>query len=433
MKILFVTYRFPPYNSSGAVRCGKMAKYLSELGHDVKILTCNNQPLPDTLQLEIPEENVIYSDWWNVNAPVEYILGGRKKVAAKGLHAVANKSSLKSRIIKTLGQLYKNILHVPDAQIGWKNNAVKAGMQLVSNWKPDIIYASAMPITSFLVAKKISEKSNIPWVGELRDLWTDSPYYTNPGWKKWYEEIWEKSLFSKAIGLTTITEHSVCQLQEKYNCPIELILNGYDSIDFQTSESQSLYPPNSFISEGINILYAGMIYPGKRDPRPLLEAISILPENLKSLVKVHFYGPQLSNLMQQVEELSLHTNVELNSPIPYKDILNLQKMSDLLLLLMWNNPKEVGTFTGKFFEYIGARRPILCVGGDNSPPALIIKERALGFVSFNANEICNLLIKMINEKRTNGHIKKTPIEAGSGFTRKEQAIKLANFLEEIIS
>ena len=108
-------------------------------------------------------------------------------------------------------------------------------------------------------------------------------------------------------------------------------------------------------------------------------------------------------------------------------------MSDLLLLLMWNNPKEVGTFTGKFFEYIGARRPILCVGGDNSPPALIIKERALGFVSFNANEICNLLIKMINEKRTNGHIKKTPIEAGSGFTRKEQAIKLANFLEEIIS
>ncbi len=433
MKILFVTYRFPPYNSSGAVRCGKMAKYLSELGHDVKILTCNNQPLPDSLQLEIPEENVIYSDWWNINAPVEYILGGRKKVAAKGLHAVANKSTLKSRIIKTLGQLYKNILHVPDAQIGWKNNAVKAGIQLVSNWKPDIIYASAMPITSFLVAKKISEKSNIPWVGELRDLWTDSPYYTNPGWKKWYEEIWEKSLFSKAIGLTTITEHSVCQLQEKYNCPIELILNGYDPIDFQTSESQSLYPPNSFISEGINILYAGMIYPGKRDPRPLLEAISILPENLKSLVKVHFYGPQLSNLMQQVEELSLHTNVELNSPIPYKDILNLQKMSDLLLLLMWNNPKEVGTFTGKFFEYIGARRPILCVGGDNSPPALIIKERALGFVSFNANEICNLLIKMINEKRTNGHIKKTPIEAGSGFTRKEQAIKLANFLEEIIS
>ena len=433
MKILFVTYRFPPYNSSGAVRCGKMAKYLSELGHDVKILTCNNQPLPDSLQLEIPEENVIYSDWWNINAPVEYILGGRKKVAAKGLHAVANKSTLKSRIIKTLGQLYKNILHVPDAQIGWKNNAVKAGIQLVSNWKPDIIYASAMPITSFLVAKKISEKSNIPWVGELRDLWTDSPYYTNPGWKKWYEEIWEKSLFSKAIGLTTITEHSVCQLQEKYNCPIELILNGYDPIDFQTSERQSLYPPNSFISEGINILYAGMIYPGKRDPRPLLEAISILPENLKSLVKVHFYGPQLSNLMQQVEELSLHTNVELNSPIPYKDILNLQKMSDLLLLLMWNNPKEVGTFTGKFFEYIGARRPILCVGGDNSPPALIIKERALGFVSFNANEICNLLIKMINEKRTNGHIKKTPIEAGSGFTRKEQAIKLANFLEEIIS
>ncbi|MCC3861727.1 glycosyltransferase [Pseudemcibacter aquimaris] len=432
MKILFVTYRFPPYNSSGAVRCGKMAKYLLELGNDVKILTCNNQPLPDSLQLEVPEENVIYSDWWNINAPVEFILGGRKKVAAKGLHAVANKPTLKSRVIKTLGQLYKNILHVPDAQIGWKNNAVKAGMQLVSNWRPDIIYASAMPITSFLVAKKISEKSNIPWVGELRDLWTDSPYYTNPGWKKWYEKIWEKSLFSKAIGLTTITEHSVCQLQEKYNCPIELILNGYDPIDFQISESQSLYPPNSFISEGINILYAGMIYPGKRDPEPLLKAVYNLPEHYKSKIKIHFYGTQLDSVIKQVDELQLEDSVNFSTPIPYQEILNLQKLSDILLLLMWDNPKEIGTFTGKFFEYIGARRPIICIGGDNSPPAQLINERNLGYISNNVEELVKILIRLIDEKSLKGYIEKTPSDSGVGLTRKEQAIKLSQFLEKLI-
>jgi hypothetical protein len=35
---------------------------------------------------------------------------------------------------------------------------------------------------------------------------------------------------------------------------------------------------------------------------------------------------------------------------------------DVLLLLLWNDPRERGVYTGKLFEYLGARRPILGIG-----------------------------------------------------------------------
>jgi len=431
MKILMITYRFPPYNSSGAVRCGKMSKYLSELGHDVRVISCKDQPLPKTLALELPQEKVMYTTWWNINAPVEKLLGGRKKIARSGVYSVLNKPGIKSKVLKFFGKLYKNVLHMPDAQIGWKWAAVRKGEEIIKEWSPDVIYASAHPITSFIVANELSNKSGVPWIGELRDLWVDSPYYTNPIWKKWIEEKWERKIFSKASGLISITDHSVKLLCEKYSCPVEVILNGFDESDYNQGV-QEMPLPRSFIKGGINILYAGMIYPGKRDPEPLLKAISLLSNDLRKHVKVHFYGTQLSIVNQVSEDLKITSNVTVNAPIPYSEILKMQQQADILLLLMWNNPLEVGTFTGKFFEYIGAKRPILCIGGHESPPAKVITERSLGTVLFEPIKIASYLKDLITDKNDKGFIESIPQGGEQGFSRKEQAEKLSLFLKKVV-
>ena len=39
LRVLFVTHYFPPYNHIGAVRTGKMAKYLSAFGHSVRVVS----------------------------------------------------------------------------------------------------------------------------------------------------------------------------------------------------------------------------------------------------------------------------------------------------------------------------------------------------------------------------------------------------------
>src|SRR5258707_154620 len=115
LKILIVSYYFPPFNTVGAVRTGKTAKYLVREGHEVKIITAKNQPLMMNLPVEIEEEHIIRTAWLDVNKPIQWLLGGRKKIAAKGYESARNLPNL----VKTLGYFYRDWINFPDGQVGW--------------------------------------------------------------------------------------------------------------------------------------------------------------------------------------------------------------------------------------------------------------------------------------------------------------------------
>jgi len=62
MKILIIGFWFPPANVIGAVRPGKIVRYLDRHGHDVRVLTTG---LGDdrSLPLEIAGERVVYTEY----------------------------------------------------------------------------------------------------------------------------------------------------------------------------------------------------------------------------------------------------------------------------------------------------------------------------------------------------------------------------------
>jgi len=59
MKLLLISYYFPPYNSVGGVRPGKLAKYLYNQGHEIDVISAE-QPFPVEAELEIPPERVSF-------------------------------------------------------------------------------------------------------------------------------------------------------------------------------------------------------------------------------------------------------------------------------------------------------------------------------------------------------------------------------------
>src|SRR2546423_12503768 len=62
MKVLIVSFAFPPSNVIGAVRVGKLARYLDQRGHDVRVLATDlveDRSLP----LEISRERVFYTEY----------------------------------------------------------------------------------------------------------------------------------------------------------------------------------------------------------------------------------------------------------------------------------------------------------------------------------------------------------------------------------
>jgi len=55
-----------------------------------------------------------------------------------------------------------------------------------------------------------------------------------------------------------------------------------------------------------------------------------------------------------------------------------QRKAALLLLLINDTPNAELILTGKLFEYLAAKRPVICIGPKNGDAAEVIRETAAG-------------------------------------------------------
>src|SRR6185295_12678783 len=100
-----ISFAFPPFNSIGAVRVGKTAKYLIRLGHDVRVLTAQDQPFQSTLLLEIDSERVTYTKWIDVRGPAKIVLQDNGGAGAGGKDRPRN--PLTKTLKGSLGSVYR--------------------------------------------------------------------------------------------------------------------------------------------------------------------------------------------------------------------------------------------------------------------------------------------------------------------------------------
>lgn len=400
---------------------GKTAKYLQKFGHEIRVLSARNQPLQKALALEIEYNLVTYASWWNVNRPVELALGGRQKIASRGYSTPGPFG----RALQRLGAVYKSLLNFPDGQAGWIPFGVRAGSRLIREWRPDVIFGSAMPVSSLLVARALSSRHNIPWIAELRDLWVDSPYYGQPRWRRMFEEELERTVLSSAMGFITVSEPMAEVLRAKYSKPSAVILNGFDPGDYPL---RSVGLDKSGL---IRIVYTGMLYDGKRDPSPLFEGLRLLGP-LANRVRISFYGRYLDIARALAREKRVDHLVEIQDAVPYKEALRIQRDADVLLLLLWNDPQERMVCPGKVFEYIGARRPILVIGPSDNVAVELIVNRGAGTVSTDPAQIASLLQMWIAQKQQAGRIADTHEGAISGLSRENQTKRLESFILGIL-
>jgi hypothetical protein len=213
-----------------------------------------------------------------------------------------------------------------------------------------------------------------------------------------------------------VSEPLAASLRKRFQQPVATILNGFDPQDFPNEASGAS-------SEGLIISYTGTIYPGKRDPTPLFQALSLLGSDARS-VKVRFYGRRLVGLRELSLRYNVAASVELFSSVPYHESLRLQQESDLLLLLLWDTPEERGVYTGKLFEYIGAGRPILAIGLDDGVAGTLINQNMFGFVSSSSEDIAAQLRLWIRQKKEKGKLPKIQTENAIAYTRNMQFQKL---------
>lgn len=421
MRILIISHRFPPQQAISAVRVGKIAKYLTRFGHDVRVVSAVSSVLPDTMDLEIAAECVLRTRWVNMHGPARL---ARATTSGPAERKAEVPERPHWRFLKRhVWSAYRAMAYFPDREIGWYPFAVRAARRLCQHWHPDLIYASGKPYTSFLVAHRLSRLTGVPWVAEYRDLWVDHHNYPYGPVRRSLEHSFERRVVATARGIVTVSRPLAEQLRKKHGKEVATIFNGYDAEDFDASE------PQGSAGNGINIVHMGDVsLESHKDPMPLLHALAILPSNAASRVTVSFFGRRHELVRELAAKCGVEDRIRYPGFVPYRESPRVQREADILLLLLGGTVGERGVYTGKLFEYLGARRPILMLARDENVGAQLIRERAAGKVSLDHGFIARQLERWLMEKAERGRIAALPEAVGVGFTREEQTKRLEKFL-----
>lgn len=440
MKILFIAWYFPPSNTIAAVRLGKLAKFLTQSGHDIRVVTARGTPYAATLPVEIPESRIYRTAWTDINAyqaraktAVRRLLAATPQGAAIDVSAAAPSRERPRGTTyhgSRLSRLYQLMFNFPDRRVGWLPAARREARQLIESWRPDAIFATAPPFTSLLIGHLVSRATGVPLIVEFRDRWSDDPYYPPPWWRRRMERWMEARIVGKAAALTTVSEPWADAYRARYDKPVAVIYNGYDPADQPATASagnQGGWPDRHVL----RITHTGGIYRGRRDPSPLFDAISRDPD-LKRRVRVAFYGLATDYVPALARDFGVEESIEIHARVEHSESIRQQRLSDVLLLMQMDSPLEQGNVPGKFFEYLGARRPVLVLGWDQGVPATIVKQRGAGAATTEPQAIARQLRAWLAIKERDGSLPDLSEEVCAGFTHEEQAAQLEAFLASVL-
>jgi glycosyltransferase involved in cell wall biosynthesis len=424
-RVLIITYYFPPYPDIGSIRPRGLAKYLPEYGWEPVILTSALPGKPESYFKVIQTPP----------CPKDIIAFWKEKIGLDPTQEFQKQIGIKKKnpLITKITKFIRSILDYPELEKYWYPLAISIGHDLLNKEKFDVLLSSSPPITCHLIAKKLKEIHKIPWIADLRDLWTQEPYYdlihSCGPIRRLFERHLEVKTLSAADALVTVSEPWAEMLRLLHRGkPVFTIPNGYDPEEVASAP----------LTKEFTITYTGRLYEGTRDPTPFFRAIAELIYERKldrRFIKVRFYGisDEYYWLEKEVKYLGLEDIVSLNPPVPRNIALEKQRESQVLLLLNWNNPKEVGVYTGKVFEYLAAQRPILAIGGPKGVITDLLKETNAGIHVLNYDELKHTLIQFYDEYKTYGQvIYRGQMDRISKYSHHEMARKFAAVLDFVI-
>lgn len=399
-KALIITYYWPPAGGPGVQRWLKMAKYLPEFGIQPTILTVDSEkatyPLRDeTLLEDLPAHlKTFYTDTselFNLYKKTS----GRKEVPFSGFVNESDKPGPRQKISKWIRG---NIL-IPDPRRGWNKYAVKKAREIIKQESIDLIITTSPPHSSQLIGLQLKKEfPQIKWLADLRDPWTDIYYYNQFYPSKLAKQIdlnYEKQVLLKADYISVVSASMKRLLAGKIannqSDKFLVVPNGFDEDDFKENNK---YTSNSIFT----ITYTGTI----TSQYQIDSFLTVTEEISKDQnLKLQFVGKRDEHLEKKLMKLNLQNlEVELLSNVAHSKSIKFLQNADALLLGIPDIKDNEGIITGKIFEYLAAKKPIVGIGPVDGDAATILKETDSGemFDYSNKTEVKQFLKMLMTEQ-----------------------------------
>jgi glycosyltransferase involved in cell wall biosynthesis len=246
----------------------------------------------------------------------------------------------------------------------------------------------------------------------------------------------ERRTLQTASALITVSEplrEDFLKMHEAFRERSFVILNGYDDDDYPGTPSS---PPRPFTIAFTGRMYDIDFISKGRTPELLFHTIAKmihdgdLPTDELQCLLYGEYPPQLTEM---IAKYGLSKQVRCMGAVPIQEAVKVQQEADVLLLLSWDDNDRKGILTGKIFEYLGARKPILSIPYVNEGVDRILAETKAGVSATNEEQCRNILLSWYREFRDHGQITYHGIpEAIARYSRKKQTERLACVLDNVL-
>jgi glycosyltransferase involved in cell wall biosynthesis len=344
-KVLVVSYYFPPMGLSGVQRTLKFVKYLPLYGWKSLVLTTSAESFyafDESLTHELNED---YVSIYRTDEKKKQNINNDNKV-----------KKFPSYFKQKIGRAVLQTIYQPDSKINWFKHAVKKGQQIIDENDIKVIFATAPPYTDFLVAKELSQKNNIPFIVDYRDVWIDNPFnfYATP-FHKLYSTRLENDILTDAAKAIVTIRNTKELLLKRYrfltHSDIDIITHGFDPDDFEN------IPDVYHNTSKFTLTHSGL-FQDNRTPKYFLKAVNEFfkkkPE-AKKITELRFIGIMRKSHLKMIKKLGLEPNTVLTDYLSHKDVIRHLLESDVL----WFMLKDTVRSPGKLYEYFGAKKTIL--------------------------------------------------------------------------
>ncbi len=421
MKVLILTYYFPPAGGSGVQRWLKFVKYLPDFNIEPVVFTVKNPNYPitdESLISEIPQGIEILRQ---PIAEPNNILSkfGKKNKQSAGF--LKNNPSFLGKLLQYVRANY----FIPDARKFWIKPSVKYLLDYLSKNKIDVIITTGPPHSVHLIGLALKEATNIKWIADFRDPWTDIDYFhqlplTDKSIKKHHRL--EESVLKKADHVIVIG-NTMQNNYLKYNLSTHTITNGYD--DFRNDTY-------SILDKKFSLLHIGMLNTDRNHIMlwEVLAEIKVENQDFADDLEIKLIGKVCKEAINSITNNKLTEQLTLIDYIEHEEVITHQKSAQALLLLINDVPSAKGIITGKIFEYLQAKRPILAIAPKNGDLAQILENTNTGFtIDFNDKITLKKTILSLYHEYKNGALEVNSMNIEQ-YHRKEITKQLVNIIKK---
>jgi glycosyltransferase involved in cell wall biosynthesis len=435
LKVLLVSYSFPPAGGVGVLRAASLARYLPGEGIRLDVLTASKPSAvgaDPSLLLDIPDQVTIHRTLaldlpFTLKKRIKAFLSGSKPRVAPAIGAAASE---RPGVVR---RLIQDIL-LPDPQVTWLPVLNRAARRIIRTRNIDLVLITVPPFSSVgLVGNLRRRFPHLPIVLEFRDEWLSTGIelfgFSQSQRARTIARQMEAAAVTNATTVVAVTEAARREIRARFpdepEGKFELIPNGFDATRLWLPAAQT----GSVRSDKIVIAHVGTVY-RTSDPTALIEALKSLPAEVAARVQLRFIG-HIEEQRFRDALLQLGAMVELQGFLPQREALALMEEADYVLLIS-HDPVNVGA---KFYDYLGGGKPILAVIRPDSELRTLIEDLRAGWWApmDDVKATCQLFVDAVARGRvTESELRRDNTRIAQ-YERKALAGRYARLLDSIAS